>query len=158
PVAPQAIAPSEDSAVVVFMRPSYRGGTVAILDEHGRFLGESVGHSHFAVKVSPGDHTFVGCAQNTAALRASLAGGKTYFVEVAPRMGCFGNRVQLLAITPRAETWNHRESWLGDTKQLVTDDALASEYVKDHGDETAERLQRATQILGEYDAKELDER
>ena len=158
--APQALRATPDSAVVVFIRPSgyARAMGSTILDGHGRFLGDSLPETYFAVRVPPGEHIFIAWAENTAALRASLAPGRTYYVEVAPKMGALSARMQLLAVTPRAESWGELRAWMGESKQTVPDEASGQAYLTSRREDVAERLHRAQEILREYDAEELAER
>jgi hypothetical protein len=158
--APQLMHPVGNAATVVFIRPSgyAKGMKMTVLDGRGRFLGDSLPESWFAVKMPPGDHVFVGWAENTSALRAQLLPGRTYYVEVAPKMGAFSARVQLLAITPRAESWGELREWLDESRQLVPDEANGQAYLNGRKDDVVDRLQRAAEIMREYDRDELEER
>jgi hypothetical protein len=60
---PQPLATDPSAATVVFAPSGYGGGLKKmILDDKGRFLGESWGKTYFAVKVPPGEHTFIEAA------------------------------------------------------------------------------------------------
>ena len=168
---PTAAKPPPDQALVVFVRP----GSFALLakyevvdvpqppvkDAAGHvafFLGESVANSHFAVALPPGEHVFV-CyhgsdpiARNDA-MRAALAPGRTYFVEISPNMG----GVEILAITPRAESWKQITGWLADTKELVPDRAAGQKEIDEDDDLPAE-VTAAFKHLSDDDADELAER
>jgi hypothetical protein len=158
--APQALRATPDSAVVVFVRPSgfARGMRSTILDGRGRFLGDSLPETYFAVRVPPGEHIFIAWAENTAALRASLAPGRTYYIEVAPKMGALSARMHLLAITPRAESWGELRTWMDESKQTIPDEPSGQAYLASRSEDVAERLRRAAEILEEYDAGELADR
>lgn len=151
--------PAADTATVVFLRPSgmASGITTTILDGNGRFLGDSLPSSHFSVKVPPGEHLFLAWAENTAALRATLAAGKTYYVKVSPRMGALSARMQLLALTPRNEDWPKLKEWLGK-KGYEPNTDTGQRYLDSRKDDVAKRVKRANDILKEYDPKELEER
>src|SRR5262249_19140836 len=64
------LQPPFDKAVVVFVRPSgfARAMSTTILEDNGRFLGDSLPESYFAVLEPPGPHVFIAWAENTAAL------------------------------------------------------------------------------------------
>jgi hypothetical protein len=161
PVAvPRAIVARPDAATVVFIRPSgYAGGIkTTILDGRGRFLGDSLAESYFTVYVPPGPNVFIAWAENTAALRANLAPGRTYYVEVAPKIGMLSARVHLLAMTPRSESWSKRREWLTDSKQLEVDEPGGQAYLRGRSEDVAERLQRANEALRQYSPEELAER
>src|SRR5215469_7514801 len=74
--APPIAAPA-DHAVVVFVRPSGLAFAInfAIIDQDGHWMGDAVSQSHFAVAVPPGEYTFIGWAENTDIVKASLAPG-----------------------------------------------------------------------------------
>jgi hypothetical protein len=159
-IPPLPLSAVPDKATVVFIRPSGYGGRMktVILDEHGRFLGEDWGETYFSVQVPAGDHVFLSWAENTAALHASLAPGKTYYVEVAPKMGAFSARVHLMAVTPHSESWGKLREWLSDSKQLVPNEPAGQAYLASRADDVKERLNRASAIWGEYKPDEIAER
>jgi hypothetical protein len=115
-----AITAPADKASVVFVRPSGLGFLVnfAILDHEGHWIGDSVAQTHFAVNLPAGDYMFVAWAENTAALTATLVGGRTYYVEVTPMMGAISAHVKLEALTARHADWVHLSQWLHDTQRL----------------------------------------
>jgi hypothetical protein len=171
PATPHAAKAPPDQALVVFVRPSsfallakYEVVDVpqpAVKDAAGHvafFLGESIANSHFAVAVPPGDHVFVAyhgsdpIARNDA-MRATLAPGRTYFVEISPHMG----GVDILAITPRSDSWAKVTAWLQDTKQLVPDRAAGQAQIDEDDDLPAE-VTAAFKHLADDDAEELAER
>ena len=158
--APQALMATPADAVVVFVRPSgfARAMGTTILDGRGRFLGDSLPETYFAVHMPPGEHVFIAWAENTAALRASLLPGRTYYVEVAPKMGALSARMHLLAITPRAESWGQLQGWMAESQQIIPNERAGQAYLASRRDDVAERLHRASEILREYDAGELAER
>lgn len=59
----------------------------------------------FAVALPAGRHVLVVWAENTEALLADLAPGRTYFVEVSMKMGFWSARAHLYGITPRSPSW-----------------------------------------------------
>ena len=171
PATPRAAKAPPGQALVVFVRPGifallakYRVVDVPqppVKDAAGHvafFLGESVASSHFAVAVPPGEHVFV-CyhgsdpiARNDA-MRATLAPGRTYFVEISPNMG----GVEILAITPRAGSWSKITTWLQDTKELVPDRPAGQKEIDEDDDLPAE-VTAAFKHLAADDADELAER
>ena len=90
--------PSADAAVVVFVRgsgPRDDGWPFRVVDESGRFLGECVPASKFAVRLPPGQHAlfawepggdippqYAPFFNQVGALRVTLEAGKTYTVSV----------------------------------------------------------------------------
>jgi hypothetical protein len=157
---PRVIAATPTTATVVFLRPSgwAAGIKTLIFDGRGRFLGESLPKSHFAVSVPPGQHLFISWAENTAALQAVLAPGRVYYVEVSPKLGALSARMHLLAINSRSESWSKLGDWIADTKQLVPDEAAGQAYMQSRSEDVAERLRRGNEAIEKYDTVELEAR
>lgn len=155
-----AIDRSPDMATVVFIRPSNYAAAqlTTILDSKGRFLGDALPSSYFAVKVPPGEHVFISWAENTAALRANVAAGKIYFVEVSSKLGWMSARMHLLALGPNTDNWKHIDEWLGECTPYAPDEAQGQGYLKKRAADTGERIDRALDALSKYDAAELAER
>jgi hypothetical protein len=152
---PRPLVPPADAALVVFVRPSaYAFGIGAnVLDERGRFLGDSTARGHFVAVMPPGKHMFVVWAENTDAVAADLLPGRIYFVEVAPTMGAWSAQMHLYAIKPADGA--RRDQWMRDTKQFVVSDGAAAQSKLDaRGGDVQERLRRAQEHLGKYDAAE----
>jgi hypothetical protein len=152
--------PPEDGATVVFIRPSgFAPSTlVTVIDDRGRFIGQSSKQSHFAVNLPAGPHVFIAWAENTAALKADLAPGKTYFVEVAPKMGAFSARAHLLAVTPKSESWSKLPEWLSQTAGYTPDRTAGQAFLDAKHDDTLERVRRGIDALAKYSPEELAER
>jgi hypothetical protein len=157
---PQPVTASPDKATVVFVRHSGLGGRLktTILDETGRFLGEDWGSTYFTAQVTPGDHVFIAWAENTAALKATLAAGKTYFVEVEPRMGALSARVHLLAVSPKSPKFAQVRGWMAESQHIVTDETAGQAYLQRRAADVQERIRRAQEALTKYSAEELGER
>jgi len=151
---------SPDAATVVFVRPSSYAAALGctVLDGNGRYLGDALPSSYFAVKVRPGSHVFIAWAENTAALRATVEAGKIYFVEVSSKMGMFTARMHLLAIAPGTDSWKKVDEWLAESEAYAPDEPRGQAYLKKRAADTGERIDRANKILSEYSPSELAER
>jgi hypothetical protein len=160
PIAPPTLAAKAETATVVFLRPSgfAAGISTTILDDKGRFLGDSLPESYFVSQVPAGEHVFIAWAENTAALRANLMPGKVYYVEVSPKMGALSARMHLLALTSRSESWGELQGWLADSQAMQVDESAGQAYLAERSDDVQDRIQRAREALTEYDADELAER
>jgi hypothetical protein len=157
---PANIRPPPGYAMVVFIRPSAYAYAIGatILDENGRFVGDAAPEAHFAAAVTPGHHIFLAWAENTAAIQVDAVPGKTYYVEVQPRMGAWSARMQLTAIKPSSPSWARKDAWLHDTKQLKPDLPRGQAEMDRRSGDRAERIRRAHQIMTEYKPDELAER
>lgn len=153
-VAPQ---PAAGDATVVFVRPSGYASTqlFRIIDDQGRFIGDSRASSWFAVHLPAGRHVFVAHADNTAPMVANLAAGRVYFVEVAAKMGVMSARVHLYRLAPGTENWPNVRQWLGETQAYEPDFASGQTSVDAKADDVQELIRRAHEHLGNYDAEML---
>ena len=156
---PRFVAPA-DAAVVVFVRPSdyARTDKLPIIDEHGRFLGVSTIESYFAVAMPPGQHAFVTWDTNHAALTATLACGRVYYVEVAVYPGFWGTKAQLLAITPRAESWTRVAEWLASADGYDPDPVAGQQWLDQESIPATERVQTALDAYEDLDKEDFQAR
>jgi hypothetical protein len=153
--APLPALPRSGAAMVVFIQPSSYAEDeyFPIFDHRGRFLGDSEPVTWFAVELPPGAYEFYAAAQNTAAMQATLAADRTYFVEVASRPGFFKMRAQLLPIAARFSSWDERETWLAETRAQRA--AYASPL---DADDVADIIAAGHENLADYTAEELARR
>lgn len=94
------MAPTADSAVVVFMRPATFGYAVqsvvydATTDENV-MIGIVSSGAKVAYRAKPGEHMFMVVSEGADFLQATLDANKTYYVKVEPRMGWLRARFSL---------------------------------------------------------------
>lgn len=152
-----SISAPADKASVVFVRPSGLGFLVkmSILDQQARWLGDAVAKAHFAVELPPGEYMFVGWAENTAALKATLAPGKVYYVKVEPKMGLGSARVDLEALTARHPEWAEVQGWLGTTKRLMPLPTGVA-YIEKRRRDADKRVRSARENWNEYTPADKD--
>lgn len=147
-----------DQATVVFIRPKYQPSSVkvTIVDEKGRYLGESLPESYFAVKMPPGDHLIIGFSDTTHALKATLAAGKIYYVHVVANEDNWAPRFSLLGITPRSKDYGHIDDWMSKANAYAPDEKGGQEMLAKHN--VDEHVLKGQAVIQHYDAKELEER
>ncbi|APR78076.1 Hypothetical protein A7982_03423 [Minicystis rosea] len=148
-----------DVATVVFVRPSSdaEGLTPVVLDEQGRFLGQSWTKSYFAVTVAPGEHRFVVCSDRHAGLRARLAAGKRYVVEIVWG-GRGSGRMIPRAMRPGSEGWGELGRWYGEFTHFGANGEAWQAYVRSRPEFPGKCLRAADSELGALDEKALRER
>ncbi|MCX5691056.1 MAG: hypothetical protein NTV94_14930 [Planctomycetota bacterium] len=100
----QAISPTADSAIVIFLRPSVVGGGVqsVVYDtthEKSELVGIVSSGSKVAFKTTRGEHSFMVVSESADFMRATLDANKTYYALVTPRMGAFRARFSLRPVT-----------------------------------------------------------
>jgi hypothetical protein len=128
------------------------------MDGNGRFLGDAQVGGRFAVVLPPGEHLFVTWSESAEGLRANLLPGRTYYVEVSPRMGVWTARVDLLAVAPRLESWKNLQDWLAETELLEPDVAKGQAELASDPADVQENLKLAKQHMAELDKEQLMER
>ncbi|MEK7704219.1 MAG: hypothetical protein AAB426_04615 [Myxococcota bacterium] len=155
-LAPQAA----DMARVVFLRPSSMAGgiTLTIVDDKGRFIGDSTPGSRFAADVTPGEHAFIAWGEGTHSMKARLASGKTYYVEVSPHMGAWSARFHLTAVKRGSASLGKLPDWLRETEQLEVLGAEGQRYVDGRRGTIEEVIQKGLARFAEYDEEERRER
>jgi hypothetical protein len=153
----QSLKAGDGQALVVFVRPSAYAFAIGgnILDENGKFLGDSLAQSYFAVPMAPGHHLFTVWAENTDAISADLAAGRVYYVEVAPTMGAFSAQIHLRAIKPGQPSWPQLSGWMAKSRPLISDVALGQSRLDARANDVAERLRRAGEHIARYRGEEL---
>lgn len=158
--APKLPTPASDKATVVFVRPSGFGSAilVTVLDDKGKFMGDSLPSSYFVRTLDPGDYLFISWAENTDGLKAHLEPGKVYFVEVEIKMGALSARSHLKALKPKSENWPKREEWLTESTQLSVDEGGGQAYLERRKEDVTERIRRAHEAMTKYDPEETGER
>ncbi len=116
-----ALAPAAGKATVVFIRSSGLGGAIKfmIIEQNGRFMGESTAGGHFPAILAPGEYLFIAEGENTAVMHANLAPDRLYYVDVDPKMGVFSARVGLEPIKPGSDAWRKVPEMLNDTKRFI---------------------------------------
>lgn len=146
-----------ETATVVFVRPSVLGGAarVTLLDGKGRFLGDTLPGTYFVVKMPPGEHVFVSWGENTSAVKATVAAGKTYYVEAYGPGGPGTPPLALHAVGLRSPNWASVDGWLANSKPLTPDEAKGQEYLQRHAAGVAAAIERGDRALADYEGAEI---
>ena len=157
---PRPVEPRDDAAIVVFLRPSgyARTDKFTIFDEQGRYVGDSLPTSQFAIVMPPGNHVFIAGGENTAVLKAELGPGRTYYVEVAPRLGFTKPRVHLLAIGRHSQSFEHLRDWMAEAKQYAPLSGPGQAAWSLRKGEVAAMLLEANQNWAKFDTEERQHR
>jgi len=156
PASAAPIAPSAGVASVVFARPSSFGWAVnfTIVDHNGRFIGDAVANSHFAVQVPPGEYFFIADGENTEVVHATLAPGKVYYVEVAARMGILTARVSIEPLRRDTDAWRAIVGSLAATRRLVPLSSTGQAEIDRNAKAVQRRVERAKQRWAELSPAE----
>ncbi len=154
---PAPMTPPEGKALIYFARPYYHatGILITIIDAKGNFIGESRASSRFARAVDPGEHLFIAWAENTAALKATVEAGKTYWVYVEPVSGLWvASRAALYAVRRGSDMWNERESYENDTKLFEVDVVPGQAHLNSQKTELDEAVKQGIETFNSYSDEE----
>jgi hypothetical protein len=96
----EVITPPADKAQVIFLRSSFVGSAIqaTIYDATGggtEFIGILSNDKMLSYTVDPGEHLFMVVSEAADFMAADLAGGKTYYAIVTPRMGAWRARFSM---------------------------------------------------------------
>jgi len=158
PTTHSAIETVPEMATVVFARPSTFGGgadRVTIIDGKGRFLGDTLPGTYFAVKMPPGEHMFISWGETTSAVKATVTGGKVYFVEAFSPTGPGTPRLSLRAVTLRSPAYGKTEEWMTRATPLMPAEDRGQAYLQADASGTQSAIANGTKTYAGYGPTEL---
>ena len=118
------VVPTQDKALVRFMRPSGMGFAINFNMLDGtKVIGNSVAKSQFDYLADPGHHLFVSISENKVFLEADLAPGKVYYVITRIYPGWMRARVAFEAVTRGSEFWDAVLQYEKELQRLEPDEA-----------------------------------
>lgn len=143
-------------ATVVFIRPSRDADALIpiVLDQQGRFLGQSLPSSYFVATLPPGDHVLTICNDKSAGMRARLSAGKRYFVELSHEES-FSRRVVPSVIRQGSESWGRLTKWYTQKKRVVEKEGKGERYLQAHAELVQKCLRAGKDDVDALDATEL---
>lgn len=93
---------ASDKALVYFIRPEKAGwGNNASVFDGVQLIGVVPYGTKLPFQAEPGEHTFMVIGESADFIQANLLAGKTYYVEVTPRMGWGATRFSLDPVSQR---------------------------------------------------------
>jgi len=91
-----AVSPTGDKALVYFIRPNGVGFKIhAAVYDGEEFIGFVPYNQKLPYLADPGEHLFMVVSEAADFMKAELLPGKTYYVQVVPRMGAWRARFSL---------------------------------------------------------------
>ena len=121
-------APARGKAEVVFLRPSGLGFAIQssvfeVKDGKSLLVGIVAAKAKVAYEVDPGRHLFMSIGENADFMTADLAAGRTYYVNVEPRMGLWKARFGLVPVRAKDFDSDEFKSNLAECKWVGLTDA-----------------------------------
>lgn len=156
--------PSPDKARVFFVKPDeggLSGDDAAFVLNKNKVIGYLESRQVFYVDLLPGEHVFMSVPQraNTDGIKASLTGGKTYYVKLYSTstaasfwLGASQN-VYMEPIGPGTKDWSKRGKWIGGCKLVEMNPEEISAWETKFAEKNAKRL--ANFMTGEAMLKPL---
>jgi hypothetical protein len=130
------LVPTQDKALVRFMRPSGIGSLVNFnLLDGERVIGNSVAMSQFDYLTDPGHHLFISISENKVFLEADLAPGKVYYIITRIYPGAWRARVAFLAVTRGSEYWDTVLQYEKELQKLEPDQTKLKVWEDEHKEE-----------------------
>jgi hypothetical protein len=154
---PEVVGAPPNKARVVFVRPSdFQLALVfTIIDERGNFLGDSTGSGHFSVFLDPGEHYLIAWTEGTETVKATLAPGRTYYIEVRPTWGMWSGRASLWAVNRKSGLMKKIPSYLSDTSVTTPDTAAGQAHLNSLGQQLPKAVKKG---IATYNAYSPDEK
>lgn len=147
--------PAAGKALVWIARPSRVGSsmTFTLMDERGRFLGEALPGTRFAVLMDPGEHMLIVWSEGQQAMKATLAPGKTYYVHVTPKIGMWKAGAAIYPVKRNTERWNQKELWKR-LQVLAVDAAKGQAHFESMREEVDAAVKGGMEAFEGYSAEE----
>lgn len=130
------VVPTQDKALVRFMRPSGAGFAINFnLLDGEKVVGNSVAKSQFDYLTDPGRHLFISTAENKVFLEADLAPGKVYYIITRVYPGWWRARVAFVAVTRGSEYWDTVLQYEKELQRLEPDQPKLKAWEDGHKEE-----------------------
>jgi hypothetical protein len=157
---PDSAVPAPGEAMIIFVRPSgmASGQSFTVLDGGGNFIGQLPSKGHVKHSTPPGHYRFLIWAENTETMEADVAADKTYYVEVATRMGWWSSRSHLFPVKQGTSEWDDVLEWVADTREWDRAPEATAEWVAAKQSGIESQLQEAEETWAGYDDEEKERR
>ena len=142
--------PEEGKALLVFVRPSNYGGAVqATIYDDTTYIGTVSANTKVAYQASPGEHMFMVVGESADFMQADLEEGKTYYAQVAARMGVWKARFSFIPVNGQISE-AELNKWLMNTK-LTTPNEQGQAWAKQN---EADIIKKHDEFLPQWKSKE----
>jgi hypothetical protein len=141
------VAPTPDTARVYFVKPGGSWGNAegfVLLED--KVIGYLQNRQAFYIDVPAGEHTFMSVTSNADGIKATLVGGKTYYVRLFSTPGAMSilvggsENMYMEPIAPGSENWDKRLEWVDGAKLMQMNPAKCEAWQNKYAAKNAERL------------------
>jgi hypothetical protein len=141
PLEEPSAAPGKDEAKVVVYRPSFRNASKAYAFFHDEeLMGFAQSGSWFEVRCAPGEHFFYLRGVSDTAVRATLQGGKTYYLKVDSEPQLLKLQLKMVPVIPGMDEFERVEEELAGLERREAVDVYVEEYEERFADKVTDRL------------------
>ena len=135
----ESLTPDGDKALVYFIRPKKLGFKIhAAVYNDETFIGFVPYGQKLPYLADPGEHLFMVVSEAADFMKADLAAGKTYYVEVVPRMGAWRARFSLSPYTQEALKTDTVQKFIGEAR-LINNNEKAYQWADNNHDSVLEK-------------------
>jgi len=122
------VVPETGKALVIFIRPNELGYPIhASVHDGDKLIGIVPYNQKLPYQAEPGHHLFMAVSEAADFMTADLVAGKTYYVEVVPRMGAWRARFSLKPVTKEDLTKEEVKNWI-ETGRFIENRQSAYEW------------------------------
>lgn len=126
------VEPAPNKALVYFIRPSQLGYPAhAAVYDGDEFIGFAPYRQKLAYQAAAGEHLFMVVSEAADFMTADLVAGRTYYVQVVPRMGAWRARFSLWAVTKADLQTDEVRGWI-DAASPVKNKQEAYDWAKNN--------------------------
>ncbi len=120
-----------NKAMVTFLRPTLFGGAIQFgLWDGDQFIGILSANSYIQYFAEPGQHYFLGRAENWSCVKAELEAGKKYYIIGNVFPGIWKARIAFDPIKSGDEPQLQVDGWMNTLKPTSVDESKRDEYIR----------------------------
>lgn len=120
-----------NKAMVTFFRPTAFGGAIQFAMWDGeQFVGILSANSYIQYSATPGEHYFLGRAENWSCVKANLEAGKKYYIIGKVFPGLWKARIAFDPIKTGEEPQSQVDEWMNKLNPTSIDESKKDEYVR----------------------------
>jgi hypothetical protein len=156
----EALRPPAGKSLLVVLRPEKNPDLrMTLFDETGRFLGQPIAKSHYAVVVEPGERMlFVQAGYalglSVKAAKLNLAPDKTYFVFVGYRKGAFTKKLDIMPLNSSSKEWGKISEWTRRTKRYEADLRGGQAHLEENPEDLKKKLSMGWETWNQLSSEE----
>ena len=131
----------KNMAMVTFLRPTIFGGAIQFgIWDGDKFVGVLSANSYIQYMTSPGQHYFLGRAENWSCIRANLEAGKRYYILGRVFPGIWKARIAFDPIRSEDQPQSQVDEWMNRLAPMSVDESKRNDYVQPRIEQVRKRV------------------